>query len=122
MTIPDVTWEQQCRDVESVRQNCETNYEVENITKTEQICNDVMVEECYNYTVPTYKVEKEAKSENVSFVTQQCQFRNVTDRYCHTFPNADFNCQMRTVNRPYMLNKVVCKDRKPVKFCRIIPE
>ena len=122
VTIPDVTWEQQCRDVESVRQNCVTNYEVENITKTEQICNDVMVEECYNYTVPTYEVVKEAKSENVSFVSQQCQFRNVTDRYCHNFQNAEFNCQMRTVNRPYMLNKVVCKDRKPVKFCRIIPE
>ena len=64
----------------------------------------------------------EAKSENVSFVTQKCQFRNVTDRYCHTFQNADFNCMTRNVNRQYLLNKVVCKDRKPVKFCRIIPE
>ena len=56
VTIPDVTWEQQCRDVESVRKSCETNYEVENVTMTEQVCNDVMVEECYNYTVPTYEV------------------------------------------------------------------
>ena len=51
-----MTWEQQCRDVESVRKSCETNYEVENVTMTEQVCNDVMVEECYNYTVPTYEV------------------------------------------------------------------
>lgn len=122
VTVPDVSWEQQCKNVESVRQNCETNYEMENVTVTEQVCNDVMVEECYNYTVPTYEVVMEAKSENVSFVTQKCQFRNVTDRYCHTFPNADFNCVTRNVNRQYLLNKVVCKDRKPVKFCRIIPE
>merc|ERR1712036_171627 len=49
VTVPDVSWEQQCKNVESVRQNCETNYEVENVTVTEQVCNDVMVEECYNY-------------------------------------------------------------------------
>ena len=56
VTIPDVSWEQQCRDVESVRPNCVTNYETQNMTVTEQVCNDVMVEECYNYTVPTYEV------------------------------------------------------------------
>ena len=64
----------------------------------------------------------EDKAENVSFVTNRCEFRNVTQQFCHTFPGADQHCINRTVNRPYLLNKVVCKERRPVKFCRVIPE
>ena len=47
---------------------------------------------------------------------------NVTEQFCHTFPNADYKCTKRPAQRDYILNKVVCKEQKEVKFCMNIPE
>merc|ERR1712029_974873 len=61
--------------------------------------------------------------EKVSFVSRKCSFRNVTEEFCQTFPQADYKCSnSRPSQREYILNKVVCKEQKDVKFCMNIPE
>merc|ERR1711892_122828 len=89
VTVPEVEWDTQCNDVEKVIPNCEVTYKLENRTISRQVCNDIVVEECYNYTVPSYEVTNEEKTEEHPFVVSSCNLRNITDRYCHTFPKAN---------------------------------
>ena len=56
VTIPDVSWEEKCEEREEVRQECETVTDTRNLTVSRQVCNNIQVEECYNYTIPTYQV------------------------------------------------------------------
>ena len=56
ITVPDVTWEEKCETKERTRQDCVDTVETRNRTRTEQICNELEVESCHNYTVPNYKV------------------------------------------------------------------
>ena len=112
VTIPETSWEQQCRDVESVRQNCETNYRVENVTKTEQICNDIMVKECYNYTVPTYSV---VCSDSIFAMVFKCFQNRLTRKSRKMFPLSlrsvsSETLQNSTVIRFKMLNTPVARD------------
>ena len=59
----------------------------------------------------------------MSFVSRKCHFREVTEQYCQTFPNADYGCTMsKASSRDYILNKVVCREQKTVQFCQNIPE
>ena len=65
----------------------------------------------------------EEKRENVSFVSRKCKFREVSEQYCQTFPNADYICRnSRPATRQYILNKVTCRQQKTVQFCMNIPE
>lgn len=122
VTIPQVTYETECRTVNQTVPKYETTYVNKTITKQRKICNKVTTEMAYNYTLPSYEVVVTNKSEKVPFVMNECTMRNVTERYYHTFPNADFKCTTKTVIRQYLLNKVVCDRKRPVKFCSDIPE
>ena len=56
-------------------------------------------------------------------MSRKCHFREVTEQYCQTFPNADYSCTMsKASSRDYILNKVVCREQKTVQFCQNIPE
>jgi len=122
ITVPDVTWEEKCETKERTRQDCVDTVETRNRTRTEQICNELEVESCHNYTVPNYKVKLEEKAENVSFISRRCDFRNITEKYCHTFPMSDFSCTNQPQIREFLLNRVVCREQKQVQFCMNIPE
>ena len=64
----------------------------------------------------------EQKAENVSFISRRCDFRNITEKYCHTFPMADFSCTKQPQIREFLLNRVICREQKQVQFCMNIPE
>ena len=61
ITVPDVTWEEKCETKEYTRQDCVDTVETRNRTLTEQICNELEVESCHNYTVPNYNVVSKQK-------------------------------------------------------------
>ena len=73
---------------------------------------------CYYFCFQT----QAEKSQKVGFTVYKCNLRQIPDRYCHTFPQGTWRCQNGTVDREYIVNKVVCDRTRSVKFCRIIPQ
>merc|ERR1712130_1028651 len=122
VTVQDMRWETKCQTLNTSRPECTTNWETRDRTVVRQECDQVIETVCTNYTVPVYEVERESKQQNASFVVRRCNNSTVEEQYCHVFPNADYKCQNIPATRDYILNKVVCQERKTVEFCMNIPE
>ena len=56
VTVPYVEWKQECQDIVREEPNCVEKMVTQNVTKTKNVCNEVMEEECYSYQVPKYNI------------------------------------------------------------------
>merc|ERR1712110_1057519 len=113
---------QKCDTVTESREQCRTIY----VDKTEEVpiktCNNVLVEKCQPYSVPSTEVVTEQMNGDQTFTgIKTCTIATETAEHCAMLPVKEV-CQPRTVRRRVKIQTTVCDRKSYKKECKNFPD
>lgn len=121
-TLPGrTTWKRECNMVTYNVTATEYDEVVKMVNHTVNDCDPVMKQSCHDVRIPEYTVVTQKKTDQVTVMLPSCKSRIVRDRYCHTFPAGDMECQNQPMRRAFRISKIVCDVDRPRPFCFKFP-
>merc|ERR1719192_1611196 len=122
MTIPGrPIRKQDCQMVERTIPRYKTEMQTRNETRTRQVCEPKMEERCVNFTLPSFEKVNVDMKEKVELGSIQADIRESNRTKCLNIPRAKVTCMSSKVNKRFVVNKVVCDQRRKTNVCRSIP-
>jgi len=122
MTIPGrPIRKQDCQMVERTIPRYKTEMQTRNETRTRQVCEPKMEERCVNFTLPSFEKVNVDMKEKVELGSIQADIRESNRTKCLNIPRAKVTCMSTKVNKRFVVNKVVCDQRRKTNVCRSIP-
>merc|ERR1719462_241377 len=98
-----------------------TEMQTRNETRTRQVCEPKMEERCVNFTLPSFEKVNVDMKEKVELGSIQADIRESNRTKCLNIPRAKVTCMSTKVNKRFVVNKVVCDQRRKTNVCRSIP-
>merc|ERR1712180_250915 len=113
MTIPGrPIRKQDCQMVERTIPRYKTEMQIRNETRTRQVCEPKMEERCVNFTLPSFEKVNVDMKEKVELGSIQADIRESNRTKCLNIPRAKVTCMSTKVNKRFVVNKVVCDQRR----------
>eukprot|EP00095_Tigriopus_kingsejongensis_P000478 maker-scaffold1054_size66621-snap-gene-0.11 protein:Tk00478 transcript:maker-scaffold1054_size66621-snap-gene-0.11-mRNA-1 annotation:"spt transcription factor family member" len=122
-TIPgQVSYNTVCQDIAFNR--TEIYYEpVQQVfNKTKNDCMQIQKRQCFNMTIPKYRVTQVPNSESITVQLPNCRHRLVSDQFCHTFPTGEIECRKTTIRKRFRINKIKCDQLTQTPICQQFPK
>jgi len=115
------TRKQDCQMVERTIPRYKTEMQERNETRTRQVCEPKMEERCVNFTLPSFEKVDVDMTENVELGSLKADIRETERTKCLNIPRAKVACTDSKVNKRFVVNRVVCDQRRKTNVCRSIP-